>query len=95
MQNDAAKLTKNAGTSNAVYGISLSADASRWGAFLLANGGAMLNKDGSQAMFNNAAGISALTYYDSYIKNKTGILPTQVGAPWNGDAFGKGKMVLA
>ena len=94
MQNDAAKLTKNAGASNAVYGMSLSADASRWGAFLLANGGTMLNKDGSQAMFNSAAGVSALTYYDSYIKNKTGVLPTQVGAPWNGDAFGKEKAAM-
>ena len=94
MQNDAAKLTKNAGTSNAVYGMSLSADASRWGAFLLANGGTMLNKDGTQATFNNAAGVNALTYYDSYIKNHTGVLPTQVGAPWNGDAFGKAKAAM-
>ncbi|HET9919219.1 MAG TPA: extracellular solute-binding protein, partial [Ktedonobacteraceae bacterium] len=76
MQNYAAKLTKNAGTSSAVYGMSLSADASRWGAFLLANNGTMLNKDGTQATFNNAAGVDALNYYDSFIKNKTGVLPT-------------------
>ncbi len=94
MYNDAQKLTKNAGTANAVYGISLSADASRWGAFLLADGGSMLNKDGTQATFNNAAGVNALNYYDSFIKNHVGVLPTQVGAPWNGDAFGKAKVAM-
>jgi multiple sugar transport system substrate-binding protein len=94
MQKDAAKLTKNAGSSNAVYGISLSADASRWGAFLFADGGTMLNKAGSQATFNNSAGVNALNYYDSFLKNHTGVLPTQVGAPWNGDAFGKAKVAM-
>lgn len=93
-QNDAAKLTKNAGSSNAVYGASLSADASRWGAFLLANGGTMLNKNGTQATFNNAAGVSALEYYDSFLKNHTGVLPTQVGTSYNGDALGKGKVAM-
>jgi multiple sugar transport system substrate-binding protein len=94
MYNDAQKLTKNAGATNATYGISLSADASRWGAFLLADGGQMLNKDGTQAVFNNSAGVNALTYYDSFIKNHVGVLPTQVGAPWNGDAFGKAKTAM-
>lgn len=94
MQTYAQKLTTNVGKSNAVYGISLSADASRWGAFLLANGGTMLNSTGTQATFNNAAGVSALQYYDSFLKNKTGVLPTQVGAPWNGDAFGKAKVAM-
>ena len=94
MQNYAAKLTKNAGTNNAVYGMSLSADASRWGAFLFADGGTMLNKDGTQATFNSSAGVDSATYYDSFIKNHTGVLPTQVGAPWNGDAFGKQKVAM-
>jgi len=94
MQNDAAKLTKNAGTSKAVYGISLSADASRWGAFLLANGGTMLNKNGTQATFNNQAGVSSLEYYDSFLKNHTGVLPTQVGTSYNGDALGQGKVAM-
>ena len=94
LQNDAQKLTKNAGKSNATYGISLTADASRWGAFLLANGGSVLSKDGTQATFNNAAGVSALEYYDSFFKNNTGILPTTVGASWNGDSFGKGQAAM-
>lgn len=95
-QNDAAKLTQKAGTPKAVYGTILSADLSRWGALLLQNGGSILNKAGTQATFNNAAGIQALEYYTSFFKNKTGALPTTVGASWNGDAFGqqRGAMVL-
>src|SRR5690348_12674454 len=54
---DAQKLTKNPGSPNSVYGVVLSADASRWGAFLLANGGTVLNKDGTQATFNNSTGV--------------------------------------
>lgn len=95
MKADAQKLTKNPGTPNSVYGIVLSADTSRWGAFLLANGGSVLNKDGTQATFNNQAGVSALNYYASFLKNNTGSLPTTVGAPWNGDAFGKQRAAMA
>jgi multiple sugar transport system substrate-binding protein len=92
---DAQKLTKNPGSPNSVYGVVLSADASRWGAFLLANGGSVLNKDGTQATFNNQAGVNALNFYASFIKNNTGSLPTTVGAPWNGDAFGKQRAAMA
>ncbi|MGH2493982.1 MAG: ABC transporter substrate-binding protein, partial [Ktedonobacteraceae bacterium] len=95
LKNDAAKLTKNPGTPNSVYGISLSADLSRWGAFLLANGGTVLNKDGTQATFNSQTGIDTLQYYTSFLKNNTGTLPTSVGAPWNGDAFGKQRAAMA
>lgn len=95
LKNDAQKLTKNPGAPNSVYGISLSADASRWGAFLLANGGSVLNKDGTQATFNNQVGIDTLNYYASFLKNNTGTLPTSVGAPWNGDAFGKQRVAMA
>jgi multiple sugar transport system substrate-binding protein len=93
-QTDAQKLTKNPGASNSVYGVALSADASRWGAFLLANGGTVLNKNGTQATFNNQTGIDTLNFYASFLKNNTGALPTTVGAPWNGDAFGKQRAAM-
>ncbi|GCF07534.1 ABC transporter substrate-binding protein [Dictyobacter arantiisoli] len=91
LQKDAKALTKNAGKSDATYGLILSADLSRFGPFLLANGGSILNKDGSQVIFNKQAGVDALNYYDSFFKNNTATLPTTVGATWNGDAFGKQK----
>ncbi|HEV2582625.1 MAG TPA: ABC transporter substrate-binding protein [Ktedonobacteraceae bacterium] len=94
MQHDAQVLTKNAGSPNSVYGVVLSADLSRWGAFLLEDGGSVLSKDGTQATFNNQNGINALQFYDSFFKNNTGALPTTVGAPWNGDAFGKQRAAM-
>ncbi len=93
-QSDAQKLTKNAGQPNAVYGAVLSADLSRWGAFLLQVGGSVLSKDGKQAVFNNAAGVQALNFYDSFFKNKTAALPTTVGASWNGEALGKERAAM-
>jgi multiple sugar transport system substrate-binding protein len=94
MQSDAAKLTKNPGTPNSIYGLSESANASRWGALLYSDGGTMLNKSGTQATFNSKAGINSLDFYDSFIKNNTGALPTTTGSPWSGDAFGKGRAAM-
>ncbi len=84
LKNAAQKLT-----ANGVYGISLPADASRWGAFLFADGGQMLSSDGSKAAFNSQAGIDAATFYTSFQAAKTGVRPGDVGAGWDGDAFGK------
>jgi multiple sugar transport system substrate-binding protein len=88
-QNAAKKLTKGK-----VYGASLSADASRWGAFLYADGGQMLSSDGKSATFNSATGISAATYYTSFEANKTAVMPSDVGAGWNGEAFGKQEVAM-
>lgn len=96
LQNDAQKLTQKPGTPQGVYGVVLSADLSRWGAFLNQAGGSVLNKDGTQATFNSPQGVQAMEFYDSFFKQNTGAMPTSVGAPWNGDAFGKqrGAMVF-
>ncbi|HEU5376528.1 MAG TPA: ABC transporter substrate-binding protein [Ktedonobacteraceae bacterium] len=94
MQRAAQKLTKNPGTPQAVYGAVLSADLSRWGAFLFTAGGSVLNRDGTQAAFNNPQGIAALQFYESFFQSNTGALPTTVGAPWSGDAFGKQRAAM-
>lgn len=80
----AQKLTKGK-----VAGLSLPPDASRWGAFLFANGGQMLSSDGKTAAFNNDAGVKATEFYTSFEKAKTGVIPKDVGAGWDGEAFGK------
>ena len=54
----------------------------------------MLNKDGTQASFNDKAGVQALDYYNSFFKNKSAALPTTVGASWNGDAFGQQRAAM-
>lgn len=94
MQNDAQKLTKNAGTPDAIYGTVLTADLSRWGAFLHALDGSILNRDGTEAAFNSSQGVRALQFYESFFKKRTGAQPTTVGAPWSGDAFGKQRAAM-
>lgn len=85
LQNAAQKLT-----SGNVVGLSLPPDASRWGAFLFADGGQMLSSDGKSAAFNNQAGVDAAKFYTGFQLNKTGARPGDLGAGWDGEAFGKG-----
>ena len=95
MQSDAQKLTKNPGTQQSVYGITLDNSTSRWGAFLFANGGSILNKDGTQAAFTSQAAVQSLQFYTSFQKNNTGTRPENVGSTWAGDAFGKERAAMA
>jgi multiple sugar transport system substrate-binding protein len=81
-------------TAGNVKGISLSADASRFGAFLLANGGQILSADGKTAAFNSQIGVQTLDFYASFQKNSTGVMPSDVGAGWNGEAFGKQQVAM-
>lgn len=85
----AQKLTKDK-----VAGLALPPDASRWGAFLFANGGQVLSADGKKSAFNNDAGVKATQFYTSFEKNKTGVIPKDVGAGWDGEAFGKGNVAM-
>jgi multiple sugar transport system substrate-binding protein len=94
LQNDARKLTSHPGARNSVYGIVLSADLARWGAFLLAEGGSVLNHAGTRAAFNAQPGVRALRFYDSFFQQKSGAQPTTVGAAWSGDAFGKQRAAM-
>ncbi len=91
----AKKLTKSGNAATSVYGITLPADASRWLAFLFANGGTVLNKDGTQASFNTQAGIDSLNFYGGFNKDGSSVLPADVAAGWAGDAFGKQRAAMA
>jgi len=95
MRADAKKLTKAGNASTAQYGITLNPDPSRWGAFLFAAGGSVLNKDGSQATFNSPAGVNALNFYSGFQKDGSSVIPTNVSAGWPGEAFGKQRAAMA
>lgn len=95
LQNAAQKLTKATGTTaTSVYGVALPADASRFGAFLYANGGKMLSSDGKSAAFNDGAAVAAAQFYTSFESSKTGVMPSDIGAGWDGEAFGKGLVAM-
>src|SRR5712692_30030 len=89
MRADAKKLTKPGNAATSVYGITLNPDPSRWAAFLFAAGGSVLNKDGTKSTFNNQAGVDSLNFFAGFQKDGTSVIPTNVGAGWPGDAFGK------
>lgn len=89
LQNAAQKMTQGN-----VKGIALPPDASRMGAFVFANGGQMISNDGKTASFNSQAGVDAATFYTSFEKNKTGAMPKDLGAGWDGEAFGKQQVAM-
>ena len=93
LQNAAQKLTTTSGSSK-VYGISTSADPARWMAFLYAAGGQVLSSDGKTAQFNSQAGVDSAKFWSSFRSAGTGVLPGDVGAGWNGDAFGNQKVAM-
>jgi multiple sugar transport system substrate-binding protein len=91
LKSDACKLTNKA---NKVYGLSLSADPARWLAFLLAagggttGGGGILNKAQTKSSIAGKAGVTSLSFYAGLVKSGCAATPSQVGAGWNGEAFG-------
>ncbi|HEY4382997.1 MAG TPA: ABC transporter substrate-binding protein [Ktedonobacteraceae bacterium] len=91
----AKKLTKHGNAATSVYGVTLDAQSQRWLAFMLANGGSVLNADGSQASFTNQASIDSLNFYASFQKDGSSVRPADVAAGWAGDAFGKQRAAMA
>lgn len=98
LKTDACKLTNKA---NKVYGISLSADPARWVPFLLADGGGstggggILNKAQTKAYISGKAGVDSLSFYAGLVKQGCAARPDQVGAGWNGEAFGHENAAMA
>lgn len=76
-------------------GISLPDDSARWNAFLFGWGGNVLSPDGKTAVFNDKAAIDSATFYASFqLTDKSSDLPSNLGATWAGDAFGKQKAAM-
>ncbi len=67
----------------------------RLGAFMVENGGWLVNKDGTQATADSSQNVQALTFVQSMLKQGLAVYPKQVDAGWGGEAFGKGKTAMA
>jgi multiple sugar transport system substrate-binding protein len=67
----------------------------RLGAFMVENGGWLVNKDGTQATADSPQNVQALTYVQGLLKAGYAVYPKQVDAGWGGEAFGKGKTAMA
>lgn len=92
LKTDACKLTDK---TKKISGISLSADPARWLAFLQEAGGSLLNKSQTKATVNTSAAKSALAFYAGLVRSGCAARPDQLGAGWNGEAFGKGVAAMA
>ncbi|EFH85992.1 ABC transporter substrate-binding protein [Ktedonobacter racemifer] len=95
MSSMAKKLTKSGNAATSTYGITLGAASQRWLPFMLADGGKVLNSDGSASAFNSQAGIDSLNFYTGFQKDGSSVQPGDVAAGWAGDAFGKKRAAMA
>jgi multiple sugar transport system substrate-binding protein len=88
---DAKKLThKSAG----VYGASLPNDIARFLPFVTEGGGAWLNNSQTKSVINSKASKAALNWYAGMYKNGYAVYPGDVGAGWDGEAFGREKVAM-
>lgn len=83
---DACKLTDK---SKKVFGASLSNDAARWLALAYAYGANLFNNDQSKATINSPGAAQSLDLYAGLVTKGCAAMPSDVGAGWNGEAFGK------
>ena len=67
----------------------------RIGAFMVAAGGWIVSKDGTQATADTPQNLQALQYVQTLLKNGLAVYPKQVDTGWGGEAFGKGKVAIA
>lgn len=67
----------------------------RIGAFMVAAGGWIVSKDGTQATADTPQNLQALQYVQSLLKNGLAVYPKQVDTGWGGEAFGKEKVAMS
>ncbi len=96
LRDAAKKLTKVVGDpAKDRYGICLPVDAARFRPFLVQAGAEFVDKTGRKCLFAEPAGIAALDFYTSFkTKDKSAVIPSEVGAGWGGDAFGKERVAM-
>jgi multiple sugar transport system substrate-binding protein len=67
----------------------------RIGAFMVAAGGWIVNKDGNQATADSPQNLQALQFVQGLLKDGLAVYPKQVDTGWGGEAFGKEKVAIA
>lgn len=65
-------------------------DVARFLPFVIQNGGSVFNADQTKVVINSPEAVKALDFYTSFeLKDKTAVRPSEIGAGWQGEAFGK------
>jgi len=70
-----------------IYGMSADSNFERWGAFVLANGGKII--DNNKCAINSDIGVSTLEWWYGLYTSGDATQPADVGASWSGEAFAK------
>lgn len=79
--------TQGTDANSKVFGTMHPPDNARWLAFAAANGVKVV--DGDKTDINSPAAVEALDFYAGMVKDGTAGQPSDVGAGWPGEAFGK------
>ncbi|HBY98890.1 MAG TPA: hypothetical protein DEP84_33910, partial [Chloroflexi bacterium] len=76
------------------YGMVLPADFARWIAFLYQAGGRVTNEDFTKMEINSPEAKQAMEFYTGMVADQVAAQPSDVGAGWPGEAFGKGNAAM-
>lgn len=65
-------------------------DVARWLPFVFQNGGSFFNADRTEVVINSPEAVEALEFYTGFeLVHKVAVRPSEIGAGWQGEAFGK------
>lgn len=68
----------------------MASDTARFLPFVFQNGGSFFNADRTQVVLNSPEAVGALQFYTNFeLKDGTAMRPSEIGAGWQGEAFGK------
>jgi multiple sugar transport system substrate-binding protein len=90
-----ASATTLKGTGSLMAPMCLNPGLDRGLAFLYAQGGELLNADGTAAAIDSDASKAAVQWYLDLFKNGLGMTPGQLGSGWCGEALGKKQVAMA
>jgi len=92
---DAVKLTVKAPNGSTLrYGLAIPPDMARILAFVYQAGGYWISSDGTSVGTNSSQFQQALYFVYQMIKNGYAVVPQAIGAGWDGQAFGLGKVAM-
>ncbi len=95
LEEAASKLTKTDGRAvDNVYGLVLGKWPPRWLSLVYQNGGRVINDDGSLAI-TDPEFMEAFGFYTDLYKKGIAVMPSDVGATRERDAFGQGRVAMA
>ncbi|MDR0482177.1 MAG: extracellular solute-binding protein [Cellulomonadaceae bacterium] len=90
---DSLKATAEKLTADGVVGLSFGPEWQRVGTFMAQAGGGLMN-DAGQAIVDDPANVTALTYVKELLASGFAAYPADIGAGWGGEAIGAGKAAM-